>query len=289
MILLKNLEKQYRKTININLIKLNSIIKEEIKIENKIVNKNLKKSLGIAYNHISQNWLEEKKYLRTFFVMKAIKPYPKEATNLSISLDATINILDDLLDENLETNIKALYILELIRSLSLTHNQKYNKKIKQKIEDYFNKIISIAVLENFYKKILKEETNFNKIVEYSLQIYDCRSLDIDIYSEIPLIINKAKKQKEIVKISRIFRAVNLIKKDLKDIKHDKENKIETTMTIALKKNLLKKLALELSNKYIERAIKIEMKNENKTIKNFFFMIEEEIIQIKKILQKSHFV
>jgi hypothetical protein len=286
---MKNLEKQYRKTVQKNLEKLESIIRKEIKTENYLINRSLKLSLENAYDNIAKKWLSGKKHLRTYFVRMAIKPYPKNMINLSISLDATINILDDLLDENLESEVKALYVLELIRSLAVTHNQDYNKKISKKIEHYFNKIISIAILENVYRQKLEKEEEFKKIVESSTQIYSCRSLDMDIYVELALTGKKKLKHKDIIKISRVFRAITLIKKDLEDLEHDKEQGIETVVSIAHRKGILTKLVLELVRTYRREATGIVAKNKNPIIKNFMQMIKKETINIKRIIEQSNFI
>ncbi len=286
---MKDLERQYKKTIKLNLKKLNYIVKKEIKIKNPQANKIIENSLNIAYKHLAKKWLNEEKYLRTYFAKKAIPFYPEKIINLSISLDATINILDDLFDEKLETEIKALYILELLRSLTVTYNHKYNKKITEIMENYFNKIISIAVLESFYKELLEKETDFDKVVELSMQIYDCRSLDMDIYVELPLMNKKLKNKKEIMEISRTFRAVNLIKKDITDLKHDEENQIYNGIRSADKKGFRNPLILTLINFYEKRAIQIKRKNNGKIIRNFFEMIEEENIKIKKSIEKLHLI
>ena len=77
----------------------------------------------------------------------------------------------------------------------------------------------------------------NKIVKDSADLLICRGADIDIFIEITLLGFKNQKTMPAIKeMSRIYRALNILKKDIKDIAHDQENNIETIVTLVLSKN-----------------------------------------------------
>ncbi|MEW6294956.1 MAG: hypothetical protein AB1467_01515 [Candidatus Diapherotrites archaeon] len=283
---METLVKKYEETINHNLKDIKSILKKDIGIKGGKINKEVEKIMRIAHQNLASKWMTGKKYMRTFYVKKAFPQYPEDSLNLSISLDVTINILDDILDENLSKEIKALYLVELIRTLSVYNKQKSSNKLKRNISNYFNKIISIAVLEGVYHQMIKAEVNEEKIVNYCMQIYDCRSLDMDIYAQIPFIVLKENKKNinKIVKIARIFRAVNLIKKDIDDLEHDKQNGIETAIILLIEKGNAHNYLNKIIDLYVEKSKKINEQKNIEAINNFKKMIEEEHSKVSSLLK-----
>ena len=75
-----------------------------------------KEILNLSSENVTKKWLSGKKYIRTDFVKKAFsKFYPYKQIDISILIDAMINILDDILDEELNLKEKALYVIEFLR------------------------------------------------------------------------------------------------------------------------------------------------------------------------------
>ncbi len=181
--------------------------------------------LGRSCDNLTSTWISGRKYVRTYYIMEAFPAYSKHAQELSIKLDAMVNLLDDLLDENLSREEKALYIVELLRIISNFSRHNKDKTLSDYIGRYFNELICIASLEDIYcRKIEKEKDKF-ELIDHMIKIYDCKSNDMNIFADIALqdlgISDKA--SYDAVKSSaRHFRAINLISKDLNDIEHDLE-------------------------------------------------------------------
>ncbi len=148
-----------------------------------------------------------------------------------------VNMLDDLLDESLEKKEKSEYVIEFLRIFSLFNKERPPERISDFLFQYFNKLITLAIAENFYQKEIKHEKDINKIVITSADLLICRGMDIDIFNEIALFGYKNHRTEKTIKdIARIFRAINILKKDIKDIEHDKKNKINTAVTLIYSRN-----------------------------------------------------
>lgn len=288
---MEEIKKVYRESVKENLLELDKIL-NDIEIDNPKIRETVAEVLNKANEKILSKWDSGEKYVRTLFVKMAFPSYPKELLKISICIDATINILDDLLDEKLDSNVKALYIVELIRNLATHNAQNLKIEMREKISEYFNKIILIAIAEDIYRNLVKQQTDITKIKEYAIQIYDCRSLDMDIYVELPLLkIRKKNKDEDlykVIKIARIFRALNLIKKDLKDIRHDLEQDNETIVTISKQKKYLHILIPSLADHYLDLVSNISSRRDElgEIIINFKEMAYDEKNKIEEILQKS---
>ncbi len=282
---LEDLQRIYQETATETMRSLEKILIEELGINNNEIKKGLEEIINKSVENLISKWSTERKYIRTLFVRKILPGYPLKVIKLSLSLDCIINILDELLDEKLEEELKTLYITELIRVLSIHHYQDLNKPVRARIANYFNKIVSIAVLETLYKNLIEKERDFNKITIFAKQIYDCRSLDIDIYFEITLLEIFGEKERDkiynIVKAGRKFRALNLIKKDIIDIDHDKKQNTQTAMTIIKEKdNSFKDYVNELIKHYDMSNEEIDDEKIKKQLK---IMINEEKKAIKELL------
>ena len=285
---MKDIIEIYQDTVKENLNSLEKILKSDIGIENSEILKKMGDILHISSDNLVSKWKESRKYMRTSFVKKALPTYPDDVLKLSISLDAIINLLDDILDENMNKELKSLYIVELIRVFSIYNYQNLEKLYSESIGNYFNKIISIAILEDFYKDFIKNTSDSKKILDLSIQIYNCRSLDMDIFTELPLIRLYNKLDDEllkVVKVSRIFRALNLIKKDIKDVEHDKENDIETAITLLYSRDDFKSVLGGLITHYKNIGDEIESNKDNIKIiiSNFKEMLRNEISEIENLL------
>ena len=282
----------YKKSVNKNLKDISSILKK-LDIKNPEVILSCKKALNLSADNVINKWLSGRKYSRTVFVKQAFgKFYPKKYLEISMSIDAMINILDDLIDEKVDDKEKTLFILEFLRVYSLYNSENPKGKIQIALGHDFNKLISIAISEGIYQKMIAKEKNIEKIIEYSVQIFGCRGTDINIFNEIALTDvknnNAAKKIKE---IGRIFRAVNIFKKDIKDINYDKKMGMETIITFMSSRkdyNFLE-YAERLLDQFLEKAKRIKYSARSldtgyrAPIENYYKMIEKDRIKITKLL------
>jgi len=281
----------YTKTIDETLDDIHRILEYDIGIDNFEIFAQFKKILETSCKNITEKWSLGKKYVRTLFAKQAFSNYPSNILKLSLSIDVIVNLLDDILDEEINKQDKILYVVELVRALAVYNCQKYEKNIQDSVANYFNKIIAIAVAENFYRNLIEKEDNTEKILDYSTKVYDCRSLDIDIFIEIPLLnlYDNLEKEniKNIIKIGRIFRALNLIKKDIGDIEHDRKNDIWTAvMLLQNKGNSFKDYIKDLLEIYSKKIETIIIDTQLKEIRdNFYEMIKNEEQNIENMLNK----
>ena len=229
--------KLYQDSIKENLEIINDILLS-INFKDKNLTKQYVQILKHSASQITQKWSSKKKYCRTLFIQRALQEYyPKQYTLISLQIDSLVNILDDLLDEDMNRKIKMLYMIEFSRIFSL-HEGNCPEKFKQMLKKYINQLITLAVAEEYYQKMIQKESDFQKIVKISTDLLLCRAMDIDIFTKIGLAkfdipINK---KNIIEEAARIFRAINILKKDIDDISHDQENNIKTMTIIILLKN-----------------------------------------------------
>jgi len=237
----------YKKEIDKNVSEIALYLTESGIYEEKVM-EIYRKSLQLSSNNIASKWVSGGKYLRTEFALEAFgRCYPKSLVEFSLKVDAMINILDDLFDESLSKEEKGIYILEYLRVFSLFCLSKSNRKFNREIGRYFNKLITLALAEGFLLEKIKNTPNPGEVVEISEVLLKLRGYDIDIFVEIALSGSKDLKQSfGIKKTFRFFRAMNILKKDILDIKHDKKFKQETVVTYLLERD-----GFDFSN-YIEK-------------------------------------
>lgn len=290
---MKEIVSIYKKSVDKNLKDISSIL-EKLDIKNPEVILSCKKILNLSADNVINKWLSGRKYSRTVFVKQAFgKFYPKKYLEISMSIDAMINILDDLIDEKVDDKEKTLFILEFLRVYSLYNSENPKGKIQIALGHDFNKLISIAISEGIYQKMIAKEKNIEKIIEYSVQIFGCRGTDINIFNEIALTDvknnNAAKKIKE---IGRIFRAVNIFKKDIKDINYDKKMGMETIITLmsSRKDHNFLEYAEKLLDQFLEKAKRIKYSARSLNIRyktpidNYYRMVERDRAKIIKTLK-----
>jgi len=223
---------KYRSTLKGNILDIESILRE-LEMKNSPPISIFKNILIQSSEEITQKWLLGKKYCRTYFINKAFGSlYPNKYLDLSLSIDAMINILDDLLDESLEEKTKTNYIIEFLRVSSVLYRNPIPEKIQKALKIYFEKLITLAVTEQIYQEQIKKEKRIDKVIQDSVDLLICRATDIDVFTEIGLVEFSNKKLAEkIKKLARLFRAINILKKDIGDIEHDKKNNIDTIVTL----------------------------------------------------------
>ncbi|MCK5332610.1 hypothetical protein KAJ41_01965 [Candidatus Parcubacteria bacterium] len=275
----------YEKSAQKNLNEINQILKQR-KIDNKVVGESCNQILSMSCRNIAQKWTTGRKYLRTFFVKEAFADfYPKNILETSTYVDVMINILDDLLDEKMDDNNKKLYVLEFLRVFSLYNYECPTKEFQMCLGSYFNKLISLAVTEECYKDLIDKEKELAKIVKYSIEVLDCRSMDIDIFNELVFVNNNLydlKEEEQLMRMGRLFRAVNIMKKDIMDIEHDNETGQESLVSKMTNRKSFDMSAyvLTVADYYISEADKIISRESNKEeytvpLKNFYNMIKTE--------------
>jgi hypothetical protein len=277
----------YNDSVYDNLKMINNILISDIGLNDPYLMDLFNKELQSSKNGLIEKWKSGKKYLRTLSVVKAFPEYPMNSLNLSISIDAMINIFDDLFDENLEKHIKNYYLLELFRMLANYHYQASNENLRFHMGNYFNKLIMIASLEKHFYNLIKNEKRDDNLLKTATHIYDIRSLDVDVFIEITLLASDTIQFKDdVLKVARIYRALELLKKDILDIEHDIENGLETLFTIFWdRKNYLKNLISKLTNLYLERAKNIMCSEYSEIIvNNFILMSENEANKINEYIK-----
>ncbi len=278
----------YKEVTAEHILELGGIINNEIGISDPNMPKMGESLMNMSAEKIMERWKTGKKYLRTVNVAKAIPNYPEEVLKLSVSVDAIVNNLDDLLDESLDINEKTLYIVEVIKLFSMFNYQSPDQTMRNAIAKYFNKLISVALLEKVYYDMMKSSHNSERPLEHIAPLYDCRSLDIDIFVELPMIRMSADRTaiESVINSGRCFRALNLIKKDIKDFQHDKEQNIATVITIFHgDKERLRSLIDASVRHYLDKSKRVEHEGRFKeAIDNYRIMAENEAIEIRRAME-----
>jgi len=242
-----------------------------------------KKGLKTSSQQILNKWKSGEKHCRTHFIQQTFgAQYPEKYIDLSLYVDALINILDDFFDEDLTKEVKGMYIIECLRLMSLLISFSHLSKIQEELGVYFEKLITLALAEDFYEKKISQTEDYQKIIEFSAQLLLCRAQDIEIFTEIALLDYKNKEDKKsIIELSRIFRAINIFKKDINDREHDRSNNIKTvTLTIEDKGIDFKKYSGDLGD-YLSKKVKNINKPASQKLLKVFQNFEREIQKEKR--------
>jgi len=232
---ISDFKKMYVSTINDNLMEIDSILRE-INVSDSVPLEQFAGVFSKSSNDLADMWSTGRKTLRTAIAYQMIPDYPENILLVSLSIDSLINLLDDIFDEVMEKKERAVYIIELMRILAVLIKQKTSHEIQSIVSSYFNKILCIAISEMAYANQIKTSRAFEKKLICSIQSYNCRSLDMDIFFELPIhkLNGDEKEKKQIVSLGRVHRAISLIKKDYVDLKHDSESQTETPLVILSK-------------------------------------------------------
>lgn len=289
--------KIYKEDLSESLDKIGRLL-EKMDMNDFGVRNHCNEILSLSCENIVEKWLVGRKYIRTLFVKEAFANlYPKEVTRISIYIDTIINILDDLLDEKIDDENKKLYILEFLRVFSLYNYNHPPKEVQIYLGNYFNKLISLAVVENCYKNLASNKNKIKEIARCSIKVLDCRSMDIDIFNEIAILRNCCNytsiEKEKIIKAGRIFRAVNIMKKDIEDLDYDKKTGQDSVISkIADKEKYnLHEYALLISNHYLSEADKIKATKQVSAkcmspVNNFYNMIKKDRDKIIKLVNRT---
>lgn len=290
---MKQIVNIYKKGVKINLDDIQKILKS-LKMDGNSLMPAYRQVLNMSSQNIANKWLTGRKYARTYFAQKAFgKFYPKKHIELSLTIDAMVDILDDFYDEKISKEKNGLYLIEYLRVFALHNSFAPEKKMQKAISHYFNQLISLAVAENVFLDLIKKEKKLENLIKYSSNLLLCRAMDIDIFNEIALINYDRKVKKNIMKIGRIFRAINIFTKDIKDIEYDKKNGMESVVThLFSRKSLDFSLYINgLMNYFKSEAYNIAVKSKEESpqikipIDNFYKMMLKDIKTADKLIKK----
>ncbi len=192
----------------------------------------LEQMIRRAAGNLTEKWRRGRKTLRTEVAYRALRGYPDSTLNTSLTLDAMINLLDDIYDEALGKEEMALYIVELIRTIA-NMNHLVEDGERTAMERYFNKILVIAFSEMHYRTRIKESVSYEEKLSSVIKCYEVKSTDMDVFIELPL---RAKGLDDettsmYTRLGRVHRAVSIIVKDLDDLEHDVEAGEETPVVL----------------------------------------------------------
>ena len=274
----------YKKEIQQSLEEVEDIL-SDLEINDWVEVEDFNRLFNRSSRDIISSWTSGRKYSRTVFAKKAFgDTFPDDLMVFSLSVDVMINILDDFLDENLTNTRKENYVIEFLRNFSIYNHMDIPEELRDSVGLYLNKLITLALSENIYENNLKNEEDLEKIASASVELLKCRGMDMDIFAEIAL-INHKENNEEIKKLFRIFRALNIFKKDILDISYDRDNGIKTVVIIALDKNFE-------FDEYTNLIIKNLEESSNNTLKEIDDpvadkiggMIKREGGEVKKIIK-----
>ncbi|MCK4702805.1 hypothetical protein KAT55_05560, partial [Candidatus Bathyarchaeota archaeon] len=145
----------------------------------------LEQMIRRAAGNLTEKWRRGRKTLRTEVAYRALRGYPDSTLNTSLTLDAMINLLDDIYDEALGKEEMALYIVELIRTIA-NMNHLVEDRERTAMEQYFNKILVIAFSEMHYRTRIKESVSYEEKLSSVIKCYEVKSTDMDVFIELPL-------------------------------------------------------------------------------------------------------
>ena len=184
-------------------------------------------------NFLMTKWASERKGVRTAVAMAIVPDYPLEVLEVSLLLDAVVNLFDDLIDENLTKQEKNLLVLELLRALALLNSAQLSHSLRKQIDLYFNKGITIAISEQESYARIQAARNIEEQVNIAVESYLTRGLVADIFFELPLMWQWGTDIdfRQVLYLARVDRALTLLEKDWQDVDHDIANNTHTPVTL----------------------------------------------------------
>lgn len=272
--------KEYKKIIDKNVKIYNTSIDRNIKTIEKTLRKFAVKGVPIEmYREIlsatslmvTTKWKTGRKYTRTTFTQRAFdKKYPTKNLEISLATDAMVNLLDDLLDEKLSDKEKEQYVLEFLRVFAIYSSKNNIPNMNIWMGEYMNKLITLAVAEQVYQTQILKEKNIENLAQKSKELLTCRGVDIEIFIQIALSAHNVsdKATDEILNIARIFRGMNILKKDIQDMEHDTKIGNKTVVLLVLNKK-------DLSfNDYVKELTELLLTEQEKSIQSIYKELKE---------------
>lgn len=282
-----NVGQIYTSTIDQNLASISKILSQLDEFES-ISLAQFKTILEMSSGQLVMMWESGRKTLRTQAALKIFPDYPTRILKLSLVIDAMINLLDEILDEVLVKDQKAIYILEMVRVLSI-FTSALEPKFQLAITSYFNKGIAIVIPEINLPEKIKQAASFEERLRHSLQCYQSKALVMDIYVELPCIelYGQSADIEPVVRLMRIHRAMSIIQKDIVDLDRDKNNGTETPILLLAnaQPDMLDKYVQALIDSLFNRAERITV-----DISSPLFIVSENardlILNIRKDIEMS---
>jgi len=235
-----------------------------LKVVDGVVIDRLLRQLDVDESHINfdtsktliEKWSKECKVFRTEYAWKAIPIHPTNTLPLSVLLDAILNILDDLSNKQ---NVD-VYAIELAKLISLLCLQDNFYKHRNRISEYFQKILCVKGLEAVYYDAIRQSKSFDYKLFFTIKCYSLKSMDVDIFFELPLTDLSLETGVEwVVKLARMFRAIDMIKRDSEAFYSDFQNQIDTPLVIACRQYDLNKFIQSMYEHYLSEVLKISKK------------------------------
>jgi len=218
----------YRSSISHNLENIENEFQENPNFFGKDLLNQYNDILSKTSQVVSERWIKKEKYLRTKYAYNVYKDeYPQDLLVLSLCIDAMINILDDFYDENLSKEKKQIYLIELLRVNSFINQHMPSLDLLNELGFYFDKLITLAVAENFSLAEMKRNDNEDFIKNTATSILLTRASDVDIFVQLAEYKNNIT---SLVKDFRLFRALNILKKDILDLENDIASGQESVVT-----------------------------------------------------------
>ncbi|MBU0496480.1 MAG: hypothetical protein KKC68_07770 [Candidatus Thermoplasmatota archaeon] len=276
--ILQKFQNHYTKTLDQNAASLPRLL-ESIHLSEPVNPYLIQQITMASAQNLTDKWLTGRKSLRTEIAYRTIPDYPESMLTSSLLIDALINLLDDSLDELMTKPERSLYIIELVRVLAIYNHQTLSKEAYQKIAEYFNKILCIAATEKLYAKNIKSTTEFSRCLQQAINCYNCKSIVIDIFFELPLLERYGAKTDicNIISLARVHRALYQILKDYNDVERDIANETETPMVILFQKE-------EKIKDYIDAMIDYYLwETENLLEKNYETELREISVNLTTIV------
>ena len=240
--------------------------------------------LGIGDELLENKEKSGRKRSRTDIVRRAFAHlYPENVESFSRLIDRFTDICDDLHDDH-SMKIQEKQIL----IASVAHNlwEILESKSRERFEElalHLRRMIYIQAAEHELLEALKQTSGLSRLEEILLKNYLVRSMVLDVFTRVAAIDRVGYTPEALVKAGRLYLAVDLLNKDIRDIEHDRENGTLSPILILQDKGL--KLAPFVSYLWERVGLRFdELKNrgigecEAVVVANFRRMAEEVFVR-----------
>jgi hypothetical protein len=242
----------------------------------------IKRSSG----HIATKWEKGKKHLRTLPLERVFGEFSTDMLEDMVIINALVNILDDIYDEELSKEEQQLFLFEFGRLLGLIFVSNQDSVFYNSLGDFMHKLMTIAIQEpallQKYGDSLASENE--KAAALGLEVLKARAVDLDIFVEMALEFDDSDDANKILHISRVYRAVSIMHKDILDIEYDRSTGQKSIITLALNRgdvDVIKNTKAMLDD-YLER-ITAETPNEYiNEFENFISETKQLLLEISKL-------
>ncbi|MDS0261260.1 hypothetical protein NDI56_17820, partial [Haloarcula sp. S1CR25-12] len=143
------------------------------------------------------DWENQRKSLRTVAVVNALEhaadgDVPTVCVDVLVSLDATINVLDDIIDHASPSKAdKVGYTANAAFATTLLHSSlpaSVHKQATEQLFRYFTQLFQTPKVESRLLASMQRKTSRADQITVATEIYQYRALDIDVFVELALLI-----------------------------------------------------------------------------------------------------